>query len=320
MAVNTGFVDNGVLNARGVAFYKERSGHGLHCSIVGNVVIPNGFASNEVCAAISDHQSWSNLAKSISDEGALPGIQLSSAWAGYRGMRGFVQHHDGGLKQYLEMARSISTKDVRCALDGLHRGTDIAVRAGFRHIQLHAAHGYLFNLLLDQRLSTYFNVAIQEIEKWAVNLASANIESSIRISLWSGAPELDQEGTEGFIDAICSLPVNYVDASAGFYNIDKHLIYPSSAQIITRRVEATLKMATRHPNKRFILSGKSAHAWDDSLLANVHIGICRDLIANPNFMRDRSNGCRNHMNCHYNSRGERQLMCARWANSGHSTL
>src|SRR6266508_1789234 len=90
LAVNTGFVEDGLPDARCRAFYRERSRHGLHCAIVGNVTTPGGTGSNDVCAEISAATEWHQLAEAIADEGALAGIQLASAWRGYCGMRRFV--------------------------------------------------------------------------------------------------------------------------------------------------------------------------------------------------------------------------------------
>jgi NADPH2 dehydrogenase len=36
------------------------------------------------------------------------------------------------------------------------------------------------------------------------------------------------------------------------------------------------------------------------------------LIANPDYLRDKDNGCINAMKCHYYSRGEAHLTCGRW--------
>jgi NADPH2 dehydrogenase len=48
--------------------------------------------------------------------------------------------------------------------------------------------------------------------------------------LRSGDPAFDADGREVFLDQIASLPVDYVDLSSGFYEIDKRLIYPRSRQ------------------------------------------------------------------------------------------
>ena len=319
LAVNTGYVRGGLPDVRCQEFYRERSRHGLHCAIVGNVVIPSGVGSNAVCAEISGAPAWRQLAEAIGGQGAIPGIQLASAWSGYRGMKRFVPSAgDDPLVEYQKLAESISSDDARAAFDGLFRGTEFAVQAGFRHIQLHAAHGYLFNLLLDSRLSPHVELASQAIWQWTRDLASIGVESSIRCSMWSGHARFDNQGTNQFMDHLATLPASYVDVSAGFYNINKRLIYPSTTQLLSERIEATLAFARRHPGTNVILSGKSAHAWDASLPSNVHIGICRDLIANPDYLLERASGCTTCMKCHYYSRGESHLTCGRWSESSDS--
>lgn len=313
LAVNTGFVQGKLPDGRCRTFYRERSRHGLHCSIVGNVVTPNGIGSNEVCAEISSAPAWRELAESISENGALPGIQLASAWQGYRGMQRFVPRPgDDPLNEYLSLATSLSNRDVQAAFDGLNRGTEYAIKAGYRHIQIHAAHGYLFNMLVDPRLSRHAEFALEAIHQWARGLTAMGLETSIRISIWSGHPLFDDQRAQQFLDCIAEVPVSYVDVSAGFYNINKRLIYPSSPQLLSDRLDATLAFACRHPETQVILSGKSALAWDSSLPPNVHIGICRDLIANPDFLLERTGGCALCMKCHYYSRGASHLTCSQW--------
>lgn len=314
LAVNTGFVSGGVPDSRCRNFYEARSGNDLHCAIVGNVVIPQGAASNSVCAEISDAPAWRKLAQAISEQGALAGIQLSSAWKGYSGMKRFIPcAGEDPLHEYRTLGASISLKSARAAFDELFHGTEIAVKAGFRHIQLHAAHGYLFNILVDRRLSSHADLAISLIARWADDLASDGIETSIRFSMLSGHPLIDQDNSAKFADEIATLPVDYVDVSAGFYNVDKRLIYPSTAALLAEREKATLAIAVRHPFRNFVMSGRSAGAWNDSLPPNVHIGICRDLIANPNYLADRTGGCNTCMKCHYYSRGESHLTCGQWS-------
>jgi NADPH2 dehydrogenase len=319
LAVNTGFVENALPDQRCYDFYVDRSGNGLHCAIVGNVVIPGGVGSNNVCAGISHAAEWRRLAEGISAQGALPGIQLSSAWPGFTGMRGFtLPSGEDRLREYQQAASSLSLTYVRMMFESLTTGTESAVSAGFRHVQLHAGHGYLFNLLLDQRFSQYFEQAHQLTMKWAKDLASAGIESSIRFSMYTGHPALDEQGQVEFVDSIVSLPIDYFDASAGFYNFDKRLIYPTTEELLASRLRATLDLAMRHPAAQFIGSGKATARWDDSHPPNLHVGICRDLIANPNFLLAPTDGCRNHMKCHYFSRNHPHLTCGRWISSNAS--
>lgn len=321
LAVNTGFTEHGLPDARCRDFYRLRSGHGLYCSIVGNVVIPNGRATNDVSSKISSSRAWHSLADVITGQGAIAGIQLASTWNGYKGMKAFVpQAGADPARAYLEIASTISEKGTRDAFAALTQGTELAIEAGFRHIQLHAAHGYLFNLLLDRHFSVHAELALQLACKWAKDVAASQSESSIRFSLWSGSSMIDQHRKKQIIDDLTVVGVKYFDVSAGFYNINKQLIYPSTVALLSARVDATVSIAAQHANTSFILSGKSAYAWDSSLPTNIHIGICRDLIANPNFLRDRGNGCTSCMKCHYFSRGEASLTCARWGQNADATL
>ncbi len=314
LAVNTGFTTNGEPDSRCRQFYQTRSGNGLHCAIVGNVVVPQGGATNDVCAEISESNAWRELVAAITNNGALAGIQLSSTWQGYQGSKRFVPRAgESPLTEYRNFGASISKQQVVDAFDSLQRGTELAVKAGFRHIQLHAAHGYLFNILVDNRLSPYANFAFRLICRWAEALASEKVETSIRFSMCSGDVIFDREHSLELSNEIAQLPVNYVDVSAGFYNINKRLIYPSTTAHLEERAAGTLGIAARHPMQNFIMSGKSVGAWDTSLPSNVHIGICRDLIANPNYLADRTDGCAICMKCHYFSRGEKHLVCGQWS-------
>lgn len=313
LAVNTGFTANGLPDERCKQFYHARSGNGLHCSIVGNVVTPKGLGTNDVCSEISESSAWQELATAISSRGALAGIQLSSTWEGYQGNRKFVPRAgDKPLDEYRTIGSSITSQQVVAAFDALNRGTELAIKAGFRHIQLHAAHGYLFNVMIDRRLSAYADLAQRLISRWAEDLASDKIETSIRFSMWSGDQVFDQDRSEYFADEIARLPVSYIDVSAGFYNINKRLIYPSTELELKDRTDSTLSIARRNHFQNFIISGKSNVAWNSSIPKNVHIGICRDLIANPNYLAVKSDGCETCMKCHYFSRKEAHIHCGKW--------
>ena len=117
--------------------------------------------------------------------------------------------------------------------------------------------------------------------------------------------------SRGVQDEASRLPVDIVDVSSGFYNIDKRLIYPSLTAVLQERRRETIELASRHPATHFILSGR-ASTGIASLLGNVHLGLCRDLIANPRFLYDRSGGRQNPGKCHYYSRGAPEVLCSRW--------
>ena len=312
LPVNTGYMEERLPNNRCIDFYASRSGHGLYCAIVGNVVIPNGFDSNNVCAEISDSESWQRLAYAIAEQGAQPGIQLSSAWKNYQGIKKFIpRYNQNPVAEYKAAIKNLSSKNVCQIFGNLRRGIELAVRAEFSHIQIHAAHGYLFSLLIDEDFSLHSDLALDKLSNLAEELTSENIESSLRFSLITGDPSIDKNRSK-LIDNVLILPFAFFDVSLGFYNIDKRLIYPTSEKLLTSRRNSTLALANRFPNKQIILSGKSQEAWNTELPNNIHIGICRDLIANPNFLRDRTMGCTNCMKCHYYSRGLELLTCGRW--------
>jgi hypothetical protein len=85
----------------------------------------------------------------------------------------------------------------------------------------------------------------------------------------AGDARFDAFGRERFQDRIAAMPVNYVDVSSGFYNIDKHLIYPARPDTLLARRSESLGLADRHPDGQFILSGRALHESEESLPANV---------------------------------------------------
>lgn len=313
VGLNTGFVFDKRPDQRCCDFYAARSGHGLYCAIVGNVTIPGGIGTNANTAEISDHPAWLRLAHSITKKGALAGIQLATVWPSYTGMKNFVSRVSADeINRYRDMVRSTTADDVERLFRTVQVGSDLAMKAGFGHIQLHAAHGYLVSLLIDRRIYPNADMVLAAIAGWAARCAARGIETSIRVSMRTGDSAFDANGREAFLDQIASLPVGYVDLSSGFYEIDKRLIYPSLASILRQRREETVAVANRYEYREFIFSGRSLLAIEADFPANLHIGVCRDLIANPNYLRDKDNGCINAMKCHYYSRGQTQLTCGRW--------
>jgi 2,4-dienoyl-CoA reductase-like NADH-dependent reductase (Old Yellow Enzyme family) len=313
LGLNTGFVTDGLPDSRCCDFYARRSGHGLYCSIVGNVVIPGGVGTNQSTPEISNSPAWRRLSEAVGSKGALPGIQLATTWKGYLGRKKFLSPSSAGeISRYKRIAGKVSADDIKPIFLALRTGSELAVDAGFRHIQLHAAHGYLFSLLIDGRIYPRAQAVIGEIIEWAGRVGTHGIETSLRFSLRTGDQEFDESGRHEFLDVMASLPVNYLDVSSGFYDINKQLIYPSLEGLLIKRRLETVMLAKRHANTQFIYSGKSTQGSEAELPRNVHIGVCRDLIANPDFLENRHGGCINMMRCHWYSRGKDHLHCGRW--------
>lgn len=314
VAVNTGQVENLLPTKDYINFYSERSKNGLHCTIVGNVVIPSGYPTNSSCAYISTNPIWEELSSRISAQGALPGIQLSSTWKDYEGQRRFIsKNHEQEIEKYVSTANSIKQEDIKEIFLNLDNATDIAIKNKFKHLQIHAAHGYLFNLLVDYRINknNYKDLVFNYLNNWTNRLREKDIESSIRLSIKTGSPIIDIENSDSLISNVSTLGFDYIDLSSGFYNINKQLIYPSTEELIEDRFNISMKIAKKNPEQNFIFSGKSFNAWAEKIPNNVHFGICRDLIANPNFMAEKNNGCINTNKCHYFSKGERHLTCGK---------
>jgi len=315
IAVNTGYTENGQPDSRFIDFYKERSGKGLHCAIVGNVAIPNGHGTNSSTPKLENTQPWRSVAESIRSEGSLAGIQLSTTWEGYKGNKKFITSSpEQEIINYKKIASSFDAPYIKAQFNSLKEATKISVDCGFNHIQLHAAHGYFFNLVLDRRLSRHHELAEDSVHHWLTEIIPRDIETSIRISSITGAKQFDTPENPA-LEHLINLPFDYHDISEGFYNIDKKLIYPSLDRLLSARLDRTKNLALKFQNRKIIASGKSLAFRKDDLPQNIHIGICRDLIANPNFLLDLSNGCKNKMKCHYYSREKTALICGLWSQS-----
>lgn len=313
LGVNTGYVTNGLPDSRYIEFYRRRSSSALHCAIIGNIVVPGGHGSNDVTPTLTADRVWGDIAAAITDGGSMPGIQLATSWAGYIGTRKFVGNDPSSvISAARALVQELGPVGSGSVLDAFNKGALIAADHGYRHVQLHGAHGYLLSLLIDHRINPRSEEIFGRLVRLGEDLTAAGIETSLRISLLTGDVSFDATGTARFHDSIAALPFDFVDLSSGFYNIDKRLIYPSRPDTIVARRSMTVSVASRHPTRNFILSGRAMSAASDTLPDNLHIGLCRDLIANPKFLAQPAKGCENRSKCHYFSKGESSLHCARW--------
>lgn len=313
VGLNTGFATEGKPDERLVEFYRRRSSPALHCAIVGNVVIPGGHPCNQSTPTISRAPEWKTIAVNIADRGSIPGIQLATAWEGYVGSRNFRSPAQSGtIKLSRNLIRNLAAAKISSTLRALDEAAELAIEAGFRHLQVHAAHGYLFSLLIDERINDRAPEILERFTSWATKHSTNGIETSIRISLRTGDSHFDSSGRDHLYAQIVRLPFNYIDVSSGFYNIDKQLIYPGRPDTLEARRTETVALAHRFPDREFIFSGRALEKPTDDLPPNVHIGLCRDLIANPDYLTTGGKGCANSGKCHYFSRGADHITCPQW--------
>lgn len=314
VGLNTGYVTNGKPDERLVEFYHRRSSTALHCAIVGNVLIPGGHPCNESTPTISRAPEWAAVAAKIAGRGSLPGIQLATAWEGYVGSRSFRSPTPSEtIRLSREVVSGLAPAGIAATLRSLDQAADLSVEAGFRHLQVHAAHGYLFSLLIDDQINERATEVLERLASWALRCSACDIETSIRISLRTGDSHFDANGRDRFHAQIANLPFDFVDVSSGFYNIDKRLIYPGRPDILGERRAETIALADRFPDRHFIFSGRALQKPEDDLPPNLHIGLCRDLIANPDYLTGTGKGCANSGKCHYFSRGADHITCSQWA-------
>lgn len=312
LGVNTGFVCDGVPDEQFLEFYRSRSSPDLHCAIIGNVVVPGGFGTNAQTPVLSESFRWAGVADAIARAGSVPGIQLATTWPDYLGQRRFVfDEPNRTIEAARQLIASMTRSDIIDIIDKFKNAAQMAVDHGYGHVQIHAAHGYLPNLLLDHGINSHSGYAQEGMAKLADSLRSQKIETSLRWSMRTGDPEFDRRGILDGAEDIVPLQFEFVDLSSGYYNIDKRLIYPSTDFFVSQRLKDSLLFAKTFPDQKFIVSGKIANFLGD-LPENVDLGVCRDLIANPQFLKNWTNGCRNRGKCHYYSRGSDRLTCPTW--------
>ena len=134
-------------------------------------VVPEGRLSPEDLGAWSDahFEPLERITRFITDQGSVPAIQLAHAgrkasthrpWSG----SGKVDSAEGGwtplapsslaFSDSYPKPRAMTIADIKAVVAAFVSAAERAVRAGFRVIEIHAAHGYLF----DEFLSPFSNL------------------------------------------------------------------------------------------------------------------------------------------------------------------
>lgn len=152
MCQYAGDADGGV-KAYHLAHYSARSLGGVGLIIVeATAVHPDGRIS------LADLGIWADshvaglrqLALSISEHGAVPGIQLAHAGrkAG-KGVHRRVAPTSIAFSAEMGLPEELSTAEISAIVDNFAYAAERAVLAGFRVLEIHAAHGYLIHEFLS---------------------------------------------------------------------------------------------------------------------------------------------------------------------------
>jgi 2,4-dienoyl-CoA reductase-like NADH-dependent reductase (Old Yellow Enzyme family) len=204
------------------------------------------------------------------------------------------------------------------------RSASLAKQAGYGVVQVHAAHGYLLSLLLHPATNTRqgrFSIREAWLEEFLARMREilGGTLLSIRLSTLTGlAPEGEEiEWTRCVEDRAAESGVDIVDLSAGFYTLDRRLIYPGQQwtgpvyshwlRPLTDDLPCLVAVAGRFTDLRSLAS---------PLPANILVALGRALIADLNFASkaragqfDQMNYCALTNRCHYFSRGRDALEC-----------
>ena len=152
----------------------------------------------------------------------------------------------------------------------------------------------------------------------ALNRARGRV-LSLRLSLFSGiSPEPGPEisFTSHLSRQAAALGVGLLDYSAGFYTVDKRLIYPGSEKGVLPYL-SLVRAVVEGLNSAVSVAGNVLDIRQlPELPENMAISIGRAMIADPSFAAKSSSGrhadiqlCTRRGRCHYFSRGVAGLQC-----------
>jgi 2,4-dienoyl-CoA reductase-like NADH-dependent reductase (Old Yellow Enzyme family) len=222
------------------------------------------------------------------------------------------------------LVSSLPVSLLSCALRSYVNSAVLASEAGFKVIQIHAAHGYLLSLMLNPLTncrSDEFRLDGPWLTTFFENLLNAAKHRiiSVRLSIFSGLRDesgAERECTLQISKHLASLGVQILDYSVGFYTVNKRLIYPSAEEgalpsysfvrALANEVKAVLSCVGNVHDLREL----------PPLGENMAVSVGRALIADPQFASKSRAGlfteitrCQFIGHCHYFSRGRRTIEC-----------
>ena len=328
--INTGFSANSLPTERLTEFHRLRSGAAIGLSMVGNVAVhPDAVSNATNCVLVNNSSvaSFSLVAKAIKDNGSAAGIQLAHATPNIVPTRKWKAESITLESETLKSTiANIPLRQLDEHISRFCKSAALACKAGFDVVQIHAAHGYLLSLLLNGDFNprrdkysvdgSWLSDFIERLRdavprpKWLsfrINAAYLpdNIDSQSRV-----AQELSQKLDRSGVD--------FIDISAGVYNIDRNLIYPRSREGDAPPYLSVATRIAKHASAVVGFAGQASefHSYQHLLGPLTVVSIGRPLIADPSFATKVKDGtlstirhCAFKGHCHYFSRGKDFLEC-----------
>lgn len=326
--INTGHFYNGHMLKDFTEFHRQRSGKYIGATYVGNVAVNARMVTNPRTAYFSsiNYHEWIQLAEIINLNGSIPAIQLGCRFSKIPAMRAWINKNP---EEYIEQARkeiaSFDKSELDAIMEDFLDAAKTAWKSGFKVIQIHAAHGYLFSLLAnslfncrhDEYNSKDLTFLKRLIEKIAKELPNAILD--IRISFFNGIQDREAELQAGFelLEKLVSTPIHIIGISNGIYNINKNYIYPPASVSEEEYIAFGTMLSNRYPTKYWNIAG---NLHDISKLSriksseNLFFSFGRQLICDPYFISKYINNqeqdiihCTYCGKCHYYSNHKESL-------------
>lgn len=328
--INTGFCLDGVPTVKLVRFHAKRAGNCIGVAYVGNVAVAAECRSNPGTPVLmrsgDGRLMWERLAATILENGSIPAIQLACCAGASPSPKVWVcANLEGFVNASRAFVSGLSVSDIHCVCRSFIDGAAIASAAGFRVVQIHAAHGYLLSLFLNRmvnlRRDSYGVEHCGIVREIADGIASAvpNLVLDVRVSLFDG---LEERGAElayrrAQIVRISKMGFDIISLSAGMYGVDKRMIYPGLREGEDVYLPLAREFASEISGTTWNVAGNlRSPAALLSEMENLTFSIGRPLIADPYYVVKALSGrdeeiirCRRTGRCHYYSRGTSCIEC-----------
>lgn len=338
--INTGFALDGKPTAALLRFHADRASPSVGVNMVGNVATRLVMATNPTTCVLSTttEPEFAAIASEITNRGSVAGIQLAQAPSELnpdRKWRSLDVSRE--LHRLQEIVRRFTAPQIGEFLDSFAEAAERATNCGFRAVQVHAAHGYLLALLLDEACnvrSDEYRFGSDWVERFVEAMrrrVSRGTLLSFRLSIYTTLRDKHEEFEATLLLArrLARAGIDYLDVSAGFYTVDRTLIYPvasKSSTDIPYFERASIIAANAEIPTVFAGNLRDVRALP-SLPENVMVSAARAFMADAKVAEKWAAGdyeqvtkCDRQNDCHYFSRGGRHISCGVNPQLAESTL